>query len=253
MKTSKYHNTRLPGRRAFTLTVALIAAYTVFTMQACQHDTVTPAIDNGGMNPDTMGIPCDPDIVYFERDVLPILRSNCAKSGCHDATSHKEDIILDNFQNVMDSRIVEPFDLGDSDLYEVITETDPDKRMPEPPNQKLNPNQIAVIAKWIEQGAVSLSCDDPDMPCDVENVSYTAFVVPLLTSNCIGCHSGGSPSGNIALNSHAAVQTVALNGRLLGAITWANGFQQMPQGSGKLSECNIDKIKAWINNGAPNN
>jgi mono/diheme cytochrome c family protein len=89
--------------------------------------------------------------------------------------------------------------------------------------------------------------------CDTTGITYSGFVAPLLTTYCVGCHSGGAPSGNIVLNLHAGVQTVALNGRLIGAITWANGFQQMPRGSGKLSDCNIQKIKAWINNGALNN
>lgn len=224
----------------------------VFSLHACTHEpdgTIIP--DN--MNEDPQVVPCDPDLVYFERDILPILKSNCAKSGCHDAASHEEGIILDNFQNVISSGVVKPFDLNDSEMFEVITETDPDKIMPEPPNQKLSADQIALISKWITQGAKALTCDEPEGPCITDNISYSGFVAPLLTTNCIGCHSGGTPSGNIVLNSHSAVQTVALNGRLLGAITWANGFQQMPQGSGKLSDCNIEKIKAWINNGAPNN
>jgi hypothetical protein len=27
----------------------------------------------------------------------------------------------------------------------------------------------------------------------------------------------------------------------------------MPQNSGKISQCEIDKVQAWINAGAPNN
>ncbi len=232
--------------------LSLVSLWMIFLLQGCTHEAVTPVIPDD-MEDNTVGTPCDPGVIYFERDILPILRSNCAKSGCHDAESHQEDIILDNFQNVINSKVVKPFDLNDSELYEVITETDPDKIMPEPPNQSLSVNQIALIAQWIEQGAKALSCDDPEGPCSTDNISYSGFVAPLLSSNCIGCHSGGTPSGNIVLNSHSAVQTVALNGRLLGAITWAAGYQQMPKGSGMLTACNIDKIKAWINNGAPNN
>jgi hypothetical protein len=232
-----------------TLWVGLLA---MLTLQACTHDPVIPVISDPKED-DFQGTPCDPDVVYFDRDILPILRSNCAKSGCHDAESHQEDIILDNFQNVLASGVVKPFDVSDSELYEVITETDPDKIMPEPPNQGLNADQIALIARWIEQGAKSLSCDAAEGPCITDNISYAEFVAPLLSTNCTGCHSGGTPSGNIVLNSHSAVQTVALNGRLLGAITWTSGYQQMPKGSGKLSDCNIEKIKVWINNGAPNN
>lgn len=249
----------------YMLWVLLIAGMIMLLLPACEHEPLDPVgpdpIDTMGMDTmdvdtmdeDTMGIPCDPDVVYFDRDLLPILKSNCAKSGCHDAITHQEDIILDNFENVMASGIVKPFNLNGSDMFEVITETDPDKRMPEPPNQKLTAEQITLISKWILQGAKDLTCDETAGQCDTTNITYSGFVAPLLTTYCVGCHSGGAPSGNIVLNLHAGVQAVALNGRLIGAITWANGFQQMPKGSGKLSDCNIQKIKAWINNGALNN
>jgi hypothetical protein len=47
------------------------------------------------------GTPCDPAVVYFEKDVLPILTSNCAYSGCHNAASAKDGIVLDNYANVI--------------------------------------------------------------------------------------------------------------------------------------------------------
>jgi mono/diheme cytochrome c family protein len=252
MKKRAHHFYSTPKNVSTLTLLSLFLLLTVLFIQACTHEVMTP-MPPEDMEENPNETPCDPEVIYFDRDILPILKSNCAKSGCHDVASHQEGIILDNFQNVMASGIVKPFDLDDSEIYEVITETDPDKIMPEPPNQMLTANQIALIAQWIEQGAQSLTCDDGQQPCIAENISYAAFVAPLLSANCTGCHSGGSPSGNIVLNSHSAVQTVALNGRLLGAITWANGYQQMPQGSGKLSNCNIDKIKEWINNGAPNN
>jgi mono/diheme cytochrome c family protein len=232
-------------------------------MPACVHDPFTPIdpgpIDTTGMPIDTMdvdttlGVPCDTNVVYFTKDVLPILTSNCAKSGCHDVISPQEDIILDNYQNVMASGVVEPFNLTNSDLYESITETKPDKRMPAPPNEKLTNDQISILAKWILQGAKDLNCDETVGGCDTTFVSYATFVAPVIKTNCVGCHSGASPSGNISLNSHAAVQSFAFNGRLLGAITWAYGYKPMPQGTNKLSDCKINKIKAWINDGAQNN
>jgi mono/diheme cytochrome c family protein len=199
-------------------------------------------------------VPCDPSVVYFTTEVLPILRSNCAKSGCHDAITHEEGIILDSYQNVMNSDdVVEPFDLDDSEMFEKITEDDSDDRMPPPPNQRLTADQINTIATWILQGAKDLTCDDNTGGCNTNNITYSGFVAPLLTTNCVGCHSGGAPSGGITLNTHAGVQSVALNGRLYGAISHASGFQPMPRGSAKLSQCTIDKVKAWIDNGAQNN
>jgi hypothetical protein len=247
--------------------LVLAGIYFLFLF-SCEHEPVNPIEPGPGdttQNPidtviiDTLdgemsGIPCSPDSVYFGKDILPLLRSNCAKSGCHDAASHEDDIILDSYSNVMSSDIIKPFNLNGSDLYEVITETDPDKVMPQPPNQKLTADQIALIAKWISQGAKDLTCNENAGQCDTTNVTYSGYVRPLLNTYCVGCHSGNTPSGGILLNSHGQVQTVALNGRLVGAISWANGYTPMPQGATtKLSDCKISKIQAWINDGAPNN
>ncbi len=233
-------------------------------LPSCMHEPVAEPIDPGP-DPDPMdttvvpidttdpGVPCDPNLVYFNMEILPILKSNCAKSGCHDAITHQEGVILDSYQNVIASNVIKPFDLEDSELFEKITESDPDKVMPPPPNQRLNADQIGLIAKWILQGAQNLVCDENPVGCNTTNISFAGFVGPLLTTNCVGCHSGGAPAGGFALNTHAGVQTVALNGRLFGAISHAPGFQPMPRGSAKLSQCTIDKIKSWIDNGAQNN
>jgi mono/diheme cytochrome c family protein len=152
----------------------------------------------------------------------------------------------------MASDVVRPFKLNNSDMYEVITDNDPDDRMPQPPNERLTTAQIAVIAKWILQGAEDLTCDEVG-ECNTTSISYSGFIAPLLINTCVGCHSGTAPSGNVLLSTYAGVREVALNGRLHGAITWANGYQQMPRGSGQLPACTIDKIKAWIDDGAQNN
>ncbi len=90
--------------------------------------------------------------------------------------------------------------------------------------------------------------------CDVANVTYSATVVPILQSNgCLGCHSGGAPSGNISLDGYNNVSAVAQSGKLFGVINHSPGFSPMPQGGNKMSTCNINKIKAWIDAGIPNN
>lgn len=248
---------------------ALYIVFFILLIQACTHEpTVDPVdpgpdpidttgnpIDTTGNPIDTtsQGTPCDPDIVYFNLEVLPILNSNCAKSGCHDAITHEEGIILDSYQNVMGSDVIKPFDLDDSELFEKITEDDHDDVMPPPPNQRLSGQQIGVIATWILQGAKNETCDENPTGCNTANVTYSGFVSPLLTTYCVGCHSGGAPSGGITLNTYNGVRTVALNGRLFGAISHSSGFQPMPRGGAKLPQCTIDKVKAWIDDGAQNN
>lgn len=200
-----------------------------------------------------MGEPCDPDVVYFELQVLPILQSNCAMSGCHDEATAQDGVILTSYQRVMQTADVRPYNLSGSDLYEVITDNDPDDRMPPPPNSRLSQEQISLIGQWIMQGAENKTCDPNAGECDTQNVSFSAEIWPVIQNSCTGCHSGGNPSGGISLTNHATVSAAANNGKLQGVISWQDGFPRMPQGGQKLNQCFIDKVAAWINAGKPNN
>jgi len=84
-------------------------------------------------------------------------------------------------------------------------------------------------------------------------VSYAQHVLPILQSSCYACHSGAAPGGNIAMGTYSADNALALNGKLYGSISWAPGYAAMPLGGSKLSACNIELIKKWIDAGAPNN
>lgn len=88
--------------------------------------------------------------------------------------------------------------------------------------------------------------------CDTANTTYTTKVAPILQSNCNGCHDGSQPSGGIRLDTYQGVQTMAANGKLLGSIEQKTGYRPMPP-SGKLSDCDINTVRAWINTGSPNN
>jgi len=90
--------------------------------------------------------------------------------------------------------------------------------------------------------------------CNTSNSTYSLVVQPALqTYGCVGCHSGSAPSGNILLNSYAAVKTYVQNGKLYGSITHSAGYSAMPQGGNKMTTCEINKVKAWIDAGALNN
>lgn len=205
---------------------------------------------------DTFSVkPCDPDTVYFSQDVLPILISNCAKSGCHDAASASDGVILTDYAAVMRTADVRAGNPGGSDLYEVLTEDDPDKRMPQPPNDPLNADQIALIRKWIQQGARDLTCGDTTQSggCDTANVSFAQDIRPILTTYCTGCHSSPNPSGNLDLTVTANVQQVAQSGQLYGVTARLTGYPPMPLGGDPLPACHVAKIKAWVDAGAQDN
>jgi len=237
----------------------------VLLFESCKHepilpdenpiDTITNPIDTTTLPPpDTTDIndnPCLPNVIYFERDVLPILLSNCAKSGCHDASSHEDGVILDSYINVMNTADVEPNDLDGSDIYEVITEDDPDKIMPRPPNSPLSSAQISIIGQWISQGAQNLTCDETN-GCNTENVSFSATVFPIIQNYCMGCHSGSSPQGGQLLTNYAQISATANSGKLIGVLN-GTSYTPMPYLQPPLNACFIDKIEAWVNSGSPNN
>ncbi len=89
--------------------------------------------------------------------------------------------------------------------------------------------------------------------CDTLNSKYAADVVPILQGNCYGCHGNGASAGGVTLDTYQNVKLRADNGILLGVITHSPGYSPMPQDAPKLSDCDINTIRSWINNGAQNN
>jgi hypothetical protein len=92
----------------------------------------------------------------------------------------------------------------------------------------------------------------PDV-CDTSNVTYTNTILPILRDNCYRCHAGNQTVAPFHLDSYTDASVVALSGYMYGAITHSSGYEAMPKDSDKLSDCNIAKIKKWIDDGAPNN
>lgn len=242
---------------------AAICAMLLFS--GCLHDSAVAPADplpvipedttgtGGGTGGGTNTDPCDPDSVYFETDVLPILISNCAKSGCHDAASHEDGVNLTSYEKVMSTADVEPFDLEGGKLYEAITDSDPDDRMPPPPNASLTGEQVAIIAKWIQQGALNITCNANSGGCDTTNVTYSGTIAPILQTYCVGCHNTTLSSGGIVLSQYNGVAAVGLSGQLVGAITHSPGYTAMPLGGTMLPECEIAQITKWVNDGATDN
>lgn len=90
-------------------------------------------------------------------------------------------------------------------------------------------------------------------PCDSSNVTYSAEVQAILTNNCTdaGCHVGPGGVGGLDLRTYSSAKKIADNGDLVGRITGTSGAEMPP--TGKLSNCQIEKIKAWVQAGAQNN
>jgi hypothetical protein len=220
----------------------------MFNVEPNPTDTTGTGGNNGGTG---SGVLCDPDSVYFDNQILPLLISNCTQSGCHNALDHEEGVVLTSYQNLLQTvEQVTNTDFSENKLIRALTDDDVDERMPyqKPP---LPQAQIDLITRWIQQGAKNNGCNENAGQCDVTNVTFSNFVQPLIQSRCQGCHSGSAPQGGINLSTHANVKTLADNGKIYEVIT--RSVNWMPKGGQKLDDCTTSKVKAWIDAGAPNN
>jgi Planctomycete cytochrome C len=184
----------------------------------------------------------------FERDVLPIFQSNCAKSNCHDSRG-AGGYILDTYADIVKKGIV-PGNAEASKIFEAIDYKTGDDMMPKGAG-RLPATDIEVIRLWIATGAIdSGACSTSN--CDTTEYSYSGVIAPLIQLHCVGCHNSASAPGG-SLETYADVQNAAVNGRLIGDISHTAGYNFMPLGGTQLLPCEITQIEKWVAAGAPNN
>lgn len=185
--------------------------------------------------------------VCFKRDILPVISSSCAVSGCHDNITHEDGLVLNTYNNIMS--IVSAGNPSSSKLYNVITDNGEDK-MPPWPGNKLAQADIDSIYKWIQNGALNENCPSP---CDTSKYTFTADIFPIISKNCTGCHNNTSASAGIKLVDYTSISSVAASGALVGSIK-GSGYIRMPQAPiSPLPDCKISQIENWVNAGYKNN
>ena len=104
-----------------------------------------------------------PETVQFNRDIRPILSDKCYRCHGPDSGTRRAGLRLDDAEAVLKDavrgapadgvlRVIAPGDPDRSAVMHRITASDPGRRMPygEAP---LAPREVALIARWIEQGA----------------------------------------------------------------------------------------------------
>ncbi len=114
----------------------LLAVFAVCFLISCKHEPIASTRE-----------------ISYRNDILPIVRSSCQHSGCHDPNDPNREFAIDSIVSDIVDEYVEPGNPEGSDLYKRITETDPNDIMPQPPYPPLTENQIRIINLWITQGA----------------------------------------------------------------------------------------------------
>lgn len=99
---------------------------------------------------------------------------------------------------------------------------------------------------------------DPVPACDVakETVTYAAVISPIFDTHCRECHAASVyvvKGGGNNFDDYQAIKSYFSPTILLGTIRHAPGFDPMPKGRDKLSECDIQRIETWVAAGKLNN
>ncbi len=217
----------------------------LFLLASCQHEPmVNPgeAInDQGGGGPDPEPVDtCDPDIAYFEQDVLTIFEQNCTMGGCHNLpTDDNDEVVLTSYATIRNNGY---FD----DIWDEIADGD----MPPDSMNQLTAEDLATLQAWLDQGAQNNSCESG---CSTTAVTYAGTILPIIQDRCDGCHGPSNPQGGLDFSTWADLNAVAADGRLALAIQHQTGAEPMPPSGNSLSQCRIDQILTWVQDGAPNN
>ena len=90
------------------------------------------------------------DDQFFEQEVAPILQQRCL--SCHNENESKGDFSLHSAARALEDDYIVAGDAAGSHLLQVVTPDDGKAEMPKD-GSPLTAEQIAVLTKWIDQGA----------------------------------------------------------------------------------------------------
>jgi len=137
-------------------------------MTACQHVHLPPdqrlafswrwVLLTVVLWPTTGAVAAEPERVDFQRQVRPILAAKCFTCHGPDEAAREADLRLDLASDALADRggyaAIQPGDHAASELWQRISSDDEDLRMPPlGPHEPLSPEQIEILARWIDQGA----------------------------------------------------------------------------------------------------
>lgn len=88
-------------------------------------------------------------------------------------------------------------------------------------------------------GLATVSCKNDKKTATPSSSSAFDTIKPILTTNCVGCHSG--------INEESNFNTLYTKDKYLGSINHTSGYSPMPKNGSKLSDSDINKFVIYFN------
>jgi len=100
--------------------------------------------------------------------------------------------------------------------------------------------------------------NDAPVPCENATpalAKFDAVVMPIFEANCKRCHAAAVANrlgAGYQFDNYSDISKFNTN-QLLGAIRHEPNYVPMPVDGGKISDCDIRRIEAWVAAGKPSN
>lgn len=224
--------------------------------------------------PEIMEMPPPAGTVMFREQVVPILVAKCG--NCHVSRARGQ-FSMATFEELSASPHLVAGQPAASRMILAIETGE----MPQG-NLTVSPEELAILKKWIEQGAKSNLANNRQnlselveqpmnnqpamlevkLPSGNETVSFSAQVAPILVEKCTGCHlEARQARGGLNMTNFAGLLRGGDNGPMLKPgdsensmlvkkLLGTGGGNRMPQGRDPLADESIALIRKWIDEGA---
>jgi len=96
--------------------------------------------------------PALPATVSFKNDIIPVFTAYCLGSGCHSSPNAAANLDLTDsvaYVQLFHKNDIDTINPPNSFLYETMNTTG----TPMPPSGRLSNYDVAIVLKWIQQGA----------------------------------------------------------------------------------------------------
>jgi hypothetical protein len=213
--------------------------------------------------------------VSFTKQIAPIILARCR--NCHVNNMQGEfsmasyDALLRGAKGVA---VISPGSGKDSRIIEVLESGD----MPRGGGGPLRREDIALISKWIDEGARYDGANRADPLATLvpqtqapaltvvkatgsESSKYSRDIAPVLAAQCTNCHGGQNPRAQLSMDTFQQLLRGSNNGpiivpgrpadsMLIKKIKGTGDGARMPMGRPPLSDDVIAKFEKWVAEGA---